>query len=154
MANPLQLLKLKPTGFQFIRELPIKAPPKKVWASLINFNGWFHFDPDPRKAPRHTFKPVAGAQWLSKNPDGSQTLRATVAYVEPGKLLRLVGQMGMTHLPVTTVVIFELQPQAGGKSTLLRLGHRTFGLIDADVKNRSSMVWKRLLPQLKELAET
>jgi len=59
----------------------------------------------------------------------------------------------MTHLPVTTVVIFELQPQAGGKSTLLRLGQRSFGLIDADMKKRSSMMWKHFLPQIKELAE-
>ena len=36
MANPLKLLKLKPKGFQFIKELPIQASPEKVWSSLIN----------------------------------------------------------------------------------------------------------------------
>ncbi|MGA2440741.1 MAG: hypothetical protein ABSH08_07270 [Tepidisphaeraceae bacterium] len=59
----------------------------------------------------------------------------------------------MTHLPITTVLIFELQPKAGGKSTLLRLGQRSFGFIDADMKQRYAKIWKHLLPQLKELAE-
>jgi uncharacterized protein YndB with AHSA1/START domain len=153
MANPLKLLKLKPTGFQFIKQVPIQASPKKVWSSLLNADKWFRFDANPHRAPKHSFKAIAGSPWLSKSWDGNTNFRATVSYVEPGKLLRLVGQFGMTHLPVTTVVIFELQPKAGGKSTLLRLGQRSFGFIDADMKKRSSMVWKHLLPQLKELAE-
>ena len=153
MANPLKLLKLKPTGFQFIRQLPIQAPPKKVWASLVNVGKWFQFNPDPSKASRQTLQATAGGRWLSKTWEGNTIFLATVTYVEPGKLLRLVGQFGMTHLPVTSVVIFELQPKAGGKSTLLRLGHRGFGFVDADLKNRCANTWKHLLPQLKELAE-
>jgi uncharacterized protein YndB with AHSA1/START domain len=153
MANPLTLLKLKPTGFQFIRQLPIQAPPKKVWSSLINVGKWFQFNPDPRKASKQTLEPTAGSRWLSKTWEGNTICLATVAYVEPGKLLRLVGQFGMTHLPITSVVIFELQPKAGGKSTLLRLGQRSFGFVDADVKKRHINSWKHLLPQLKELAE-
>ena len=34
MANPLKLLKLKPTGFQFIQEVPIDAAPAKVWKAI------------------------------------------------------------------------------------------------------------------------
>jgi uncharacterized protein YndB with AHSA1/START domain len=153
MANPLKLLKLKPRGFQFIKELPIKAPPEKVWPALINVEQWFRFDPDPSKASKHTFEPTAGSRWVSTNWEGNSICYAMVTYVEPGKLLRLEGQFGATHLPITTVVIFELQPKAGGKSTLLRLGQRSFGLIDADLKKRTKGMWKHLLPQLKELAE-
>lgn len=153
MANPLKMLKLKPTGFQFIEELPIQAPPKKVWASLLKVEKWFRFDPDPKKASKHTFEATAGSRWVSTTWEGNTIFHGTVTYVEPGKLLRLAGQVGATHLPVTTVVIFELQPQADGKTTLLRLGQRTFGLIDADLKTRAANMWKRLLPQLKELAE-
>ena len=152
-ANPLKLLKLKPTGFQSITELPIQAPPKKVWSSLINVEKWFRFDPDPSKASKQTLDATAGGRWLSKTWEGNTIFLGTVAYVEPGKLLRLVGQLGMTHLPITTVLIFELQPKAGGKSTLLRLGQRSFGFIDADMKKRYSNIWKHLLPQLRELAE-
>jgi hypothetical protein len=112
MANPLKLLKLKPTGFQFIEELPIEASPKKVWSSLLKVEKWFRFDPDPKKASKHTFEATAGSRWLSTNWEGNTVCHGTVTYVEPGKLLRVEGQIGATHLPVTTVVIFELQPQA------------------------------------------
>jgi len=153
MANPLKMLKLKPIGFQFITECPINASPKKVWSSLINVEKWFRFNPDPKKASKQTLQPTAGGRWLSKTWEGNSIFMATVTYVEPGKLLRLVGQFGSTHLPISTVLIFELQPQAGGKSTLLRLGQRSIGFIEADMKKRYQGIWDRLLPQLKELAE-
>ena len=151
-ANPLKLLKLKPTGFQFIEEFPIQASPKKVWSSLLKVGKWFRFDPDPKKASRHTFDATAGSRWTSETWEGNTIFHGTVTYVEPGRLLRIAGQIGATHLPVTTVVIFELQPEAGGKTTL-RLGQRSFGLIDAEMQTRTANMWKRLLPQLKELAE-
>jgi uncharacterized protein YndB with AHSA1/START domain len=153
MANPLKLLELQPTGFQFIEDLPIQASPETVWSSLLKVEKWFRFDPDPKKASKHTFEAAAGSRWVSTTWEGNTVFHGTVTYVEPGKLLRLEGQIGATHLPVTSVVIFELQPQDGGKTTLLRLGQRTFGLIDAELKTRANNMWKRLLPQLKELAE-
>jgi hypothetical protein len=153
MANPLKMLELQPTGFQFIEELPIQASPKTVWSSLLRVGDWFRFDPDPKKASKHTFEATAGSRWTATSWEGNTVFHGTVAYVEPGKLLRIVGQIGATHLPVTTVVIFELQPQDGDKATLLRLGQRSFGLIDADMKMRANNMWKRLLPQLKELSE-
>ena len=153
MANPLKLLELQHTGFQFIEELPIQASPKKVWSSLLKVEKWFRFDPDPKKASKHAFEATAGSRWTSETWEGNTVFHGTVTYVEPGKLLRLEGQIGATHLPVATVVIFELHPQDGGKTTLLRLGQRTFGLIDAELKTRATNMWKRLLPQLKELAE-
>jgi uncharacterized protein YndB with AHSA1/START domain len=152
-ANPLKMLKLKLTGFQTLRQLPIQSPPKKVWSSLINVGKWFQFNPDPSKASKQTLEARAGGRWMSQTWEGNSIFLGTVSYVEPGKLLRLVGQLGMTHLPITTVLIFELQPKADGKSTLLRLGQRSFGFIDADMKKRYANIWDHLLPQLKELAE-
>ena len=63
------------------------------------------------------------------------------------------GQMGLTHLPVTSVAIFELQPGKDGKSTLLRVGMRMFGFLDADVQTRYEGAWQMLAGQLKALAE-
>jgi uncharacterized protein YndB with AHSA1/START domain len=153
MANPLKLLDLKVTGFQFIEELPINAKPKKVWSAVVNPGKWFGFDPDPKKWPKHTFDPTPGGQWTVEFPDGAAALFFTVTLVDPLKLLRLSGQMGFTHLPVTCVTIFELQPQNDGKSTLLRLGQRTFGFVDADLQTRITGAWKKLLPNIKTLAE-
>ncbi len=152
MANPLKELSLKPIGFQFIQELPIDAPPEKVWAALLNVGDWFRME-DGRPRPKTTLDARPGGQWLSYAADGTASLFATVTLVEPKKLLRLAGQIGMSHLPVTHVVIFELQPRAGGKATLLRLGQRSFGFMEEDTEKRMQGGWGQLLPQLKEAAE-
>jgi len=153
MANPLQMLDLKVTGFQFIEEQPINAAPATVWSAVINPGKWFGFDPDPNKWAKHSFAAKPGAQWIVDFPNGSSVLFATVALVEPQKLLRISGQMGFTHLPIQCVTIFELQPQNDGKTTLLRVGQRTFGFIDAELQERFHGAWKKLLPNIKTLAE-
>jgi uncharacterized protein YndB with AHSA1/START domain len=151
MANPLQMLKLKPQGIQFIQETPISAPPKKVWAVLKKPSDWFYFDAN-RKS-KHTLDVRAGGHWTSVNQDKSENYFGTVVHFEPGKLLRICGQMGLTHLPVTSVAIFELQPGKDGKSTVLRVGMRMFGFLDADVKTRYEGAWQMLAGQLKAFAE-
>jgi uncharacterized protein YndB with AHSA1/START domain len=151
MANPLKMLKLKAQSVQFIMEVPIAAPPKKVWSTLLKPSGWFFFDPQRRA--KHTLDVRPGGLWTSANPDGSAALMGTVVYVEPGKLLRIAGQLGMTHVPVSSVIIFELQPQKDGIATLLRIGTRMFGFMDPDVKKHYQEGWKNLFGQLKAAAE-
>jgi uncharacterized protein YndB with AHSA1/START domain len=153
MANPLKLLKLKITGFQFIQEVPIDAPPKKVWASLMNVGKWFGFEPDSATWPKTTLEAWPGGRWFTQSKDGTSALNAIVTRIEPEKLLRMAGPIGLTHLPVNNVFIFELQPKNNGKSTLLRLGQRTFGFVDADLKKRFNGGWKHQLGQLKKFAE-
>src|SRR4051812_40910795 len=154
MANPLKLLELKATGFQFIEEVPINAPPKTVWKSLMDFGSWFTFDPDPAKRPKMTVDARVGGQWISEARDGSViSLIGTITHIEPGKLLRMGGQMAMTHLPVMNALIWELVPQEDGKRTLLRFCQRTFGFLDAETEQRFQGGWKQLLPQLKAAAE-
>src|SRR4051812_38401262 len=112
MANPLKMLKLKPGGFQFIQDVPIRASPARVWTSLMNFAAWFHFDmPD---WPKMKLEPRIGGLLTAANKDGSvQMYSGVVAHIEREKLLRINGPMGMTHLPVSNVIIFELQPTSG-----------------------------------------
>ena len=153
MANPLKELELSVTGFQRITELPIEATPAKVWAALIQTDGWFGFTPDRATWPKSKLNLTAGGQWISHNNDGAQMYLATVTYFEPGKLLRLAGPMGLSHLPVINVFIFELQPKNDGKTTLLRLGQRVFGFLDADVQTRMAGGWKQLLENLKAASE-
>jgi uncharacterized protein YndB with AHSA1/START domain len=153
MANPLKMLPLQTGGIQFIQEVPIEASPKKVWAALSDVGKWFGFDPDHSKWAKSTLEMKGGGKWIYESPDGSSSLFATVSHIEPGKLLRLTGQMGMSHLPVVNAIIFELQERAGGKSTLLRMCQRTFGFILEDTEQRTSEGWKVLLPNLKALAE-
>jgi uncharacterized protein YndB with AHSA1/START domain len=153
MANPLKMLKLKPQTVQSIQEIPIDAAPRKVWSLLIDANAWFQFSDAPGERSRQSLDLRPGGLWTAENPNGSAMLMGTVVYYEPGKLLRVAGQLGLTHLPVNSVVIFELQPKPDGKSTLLRVGTRMFGYMGADVKKGYKNGWKQLLARLKTLAE-
>ena len=154
MANPLQILDLKPDGFQFIQELTVNAPPKRVWRAVLNFPGWFHFDRDHPNWPKVTVQPRVGGLFMMKSRDGkTSSLHGMITHIEQEKLLRMSGPMGLTHLPVNSVFIWELQPQNDGKTTLLRFGQRTFGFIDPELKQRMQGGWSKLLPQLKALAE-
>ena len=153
MANPLKMLKLKATGIQFILEIPIEASPRIVWATILNTPAWFGFDDDRSRWPKQTFEAWPGGRWVMEHPGGPSYLFATITQVEPEKLLRLSGSMGMNHLPVSGAVIFELQPRKDGKTTLLRVGTRMFGYLDKDVKKRYQSGWKKLFAQLKSAAE-
>src|SRR5690348_18453753 len=88
MANPLKLLKLKPTGFQFIHEIRIDAPPAKVWKALLDIGTWFRFDmPD---FPQMKLDPRLGGFHTSSSSDGSvQLYSGMVTHIERRKLLRI-----------------------------------------------------------------
>jgi len=153
MANPLQMLPLAAASFQFLQEIPVSAPPAKVWSVLTSPGKWFFFNPDPATHAKQTLDLKPGGLWISESKNGNSALMATVLLIEPGTLLRLSGPIGLSHLPLATVVIFELQPQDGGKSTLLKVCMRSTGLMDAEVENRYQGAWQRLLPQIKAAAE-
>jgi len=149
VANPLTMLKLKATGVQMVHEMPVGAAPARVWESLLDVGAWFVNG----KAVKQSLELRAGGKWVSERADGTCVQMAVVTYYEPGKLLRLCGQMGMTHVPVTTVVIFEMQPEGGGKRMLWRLGTRMHGLLTAGVKQMYREGWGHYLPQLVRRAE-
>ncbi|MGH7178186.1 MAG: hypothetical protein ACREJC_12460, partial [Tepidisphaeraceae bacterium] len=75
----------------------------------------------------------------------------TVTHIEPGKLLRMSGPMGMSHVPALNAFIFELQPR--GKNTLLRFGQRTLAYTTPGVERGYKGGWKELFQSLKKLAE-
>jgi uncharacterized protein YndB with AHSA1/START domain len=153
MANPLKMLKLKPSGFQFLHETPLHETPAKVWKTLINPTSWFGFTPVGEKNHKQSFTLAPGGLWTVTNPDGNSMLIATVTYIEPGKLLRLSGPMGLAHLPVINAFIFELVPTDNGKTTLFRTAHRCYGSITADIKGNYTGAWKHLLAKFKYAAE-
>ena len=152
MANPLKLLKLKTQGFQFIQEIPIDAPPAKVWKALLNVGVWFRFDNPELGHPNMKIEPHIGGRFMSEAKDESR-LFGFVAHIEPNKLLRINGPMGMTHLPVSNVMIFQLDPMAGGKKTLLRFCQRAHGMMTPNMAKNYQGGWKQLFPRLKKLAE-
>ena len=153
MPQPLKMLKLKPTHFQFIQEVKIDAPPKRVWQTILDVGGWFRFEETDTKSKR-TLEPWVGGRFYGEDPaDGSTSLYTTITYLQPEKLLRMSGPMGMSHVPTNNVFIFELQPENDGKATLLRFCQRTFGYLTENVSKDYQGGWKQLFAQLKGLAE-
>jgi uncharacterized protein YndB with AHSA1/START domain len=154
MANPLKMLKLKPTGFQFIQEVAINAPPARVWKAILNVKKWFYFREQGDDWANIRLEPRIGGRFIGGSKDGSiADLHGIVTRIERNKLLRINGHMGMSHLPVQNAMIWELQPRKGGKATQLRFCQRTFGYLTADIEKNFQGGWKRLFVQLKELAE-
>src|SRR5690242_9823544 len=123
MRNPLKLLKLKNTSFQFIEEVKVNADPATVWRSLLNVNGWWKLGMIGPGA-RFKIEPRAGGRFTETGAGGIEALHAFVTYVEPQKLIRFWGPMGSSHIPFSSVFIFELTPAEKGGGTMLRLCHR------------------------------
>jgi uncharacterized protein YndB with AHSA1/START domain len=153
MANPLQMLKLEMRAYQHIEEIEVNAAPDRVWKTLVKPSEWFGFDPDKSKWPKSSLKAAPGGLFTVTFGDGTTMLHGTVTYIEPGKLMRISGPFGLTHLAVNNTVIFELQPHGDGKKTLLRMGRRTFGYVDDTVEERARNGSKRMLGMIKEAAE-
>jgi len=151
VANPLKMLKLKPTGFQFIQELKVNASAKRTWDALLKVEGWFTFNSSMSNKGRK-LEVWPGGRFFNTLPDGTQMYYGIVTHIEPGKLLRLNGPMGNTHMPVESVYIFEIQ-ERGANASLLRFCQRTYGYIDKDLSKRMKNGWGKLLPQLVALAE-
>jgi uncharacterized protein YndB with AHSA1/START domain len=149
MANPLKMLKLKPAFIQIMQEVPIDAPPAKVWRTLIS-GAWFG---DPQR-PSGKIEPKIGGLFTMQRKDASESrLFGFVSHLEPNKLLRIFGPGPMSHLPATCTMIWELQPQKGGKSTLLRFVERAYGAVTPDIKKSHTRGWKEMFATLKAMAQ-
>jgi uncharacterized protein YndB with AHSA1/START domain len=105
----------------------------------------------PAKGRKVTLEPWVGGRYFVENADGSSALHMIITYIEPGRLLRATGAMGLSHLPATNAFIFELQPK--GKGTLFRFCQRTTGYMTADIAKGYKGGWKQLFARLKALAE-
>jgi uncharacterized protein YndB with AHSA1/START domain len=149
MPNPLKILKLKPGGFQFIQQVKVAAPPAKVWKTLLRVDRWWFYT--MVQGGKNKLEPWAGGRFYEVAPNGIEALHCTVTYIEPNKLLRLSGPLGMSHLPVLHVFIFELQPD--GKGTLLRFCQRTYGNLTPKMKEDFQGGWPALFKELKKIAE-
>ena len=86
---------LAPNGFTVQVTAHIAAPTDKVYSALIAPAHWW--------SPDHTFSgnaanlildAQAGGCWCEKLPGGGSVTHLTVAYADPGKVLRLRGALG------------------------------------------------------------
>ncbi|MGI8855565.1 MAG: SRPBCC domain-containing protein [Thermomicrobiales bacterium] len=127
---------------QIEQEIQIGAEPQRVFAALIDPDGWWRlrYTDLPQGI---TFEPrIGGRFYQGDEGDGRGSLWATVTHIEPGKKLTLNGTMAMQNA-VAGIVNFDLEPQAGG--TLLKLQHYAIGPIDETTRANYTSGWQMLL---------
>jgi uncharacterized protein YndB with AHSA1/START domain len=141
------------------KTIEINAPASKVWNALtrgeytdqwaLEFSGGaeFHIESDWK----------LGSPVLWTGQDGSVIVQGHVTSLEPQKFLRFtVFDVRGEKPPVTDEdgITYELTEQNG--KTLLRLSQGDFSAMAEGEKyrNLSAEIWYRVLPKVKELAET
>ena len=141
------------------KTIEINAPASKVWNALtrreytdqwaLEFTGGteFHIESDWK----------LGSPVLWTGQDGSVIVQGNVTAIEPEKFLRFtVFDVRGEKPPVTDEdgITYKLTEQNG--KTLFRLSQGDFSAIAEGEKyrNLSAEIWDRVLPKVKELAET
>lgn len=127
---------------QIAQTVQIEAEPQRVFAALIDPDGWWRL--------RYVDLPqgiileprIGGRFYQGSGDDGRGSLWATVTHIEPGKKLTLNGTMGMPNA-VAGIVNFDLEPTGNG--TLLKLQHYAIGLIDEETRVNYTGGWRMLL---------
>jgi len=144
-------------GFIIARDVQVAAAPERVYRSYVDDYGrWWH--------PSHSWSGDARNFTLDAQPGGclcerwaggaAQHMR--VGYVEPGRVLRLVGGLGpLQQLGLSGTL--NLNFQAAGEGTLLKLEYRVAGYDPAGFDKLAPLVDGVLgeaLGRLKSFVET
>jgi uncharacterized protein YndB with AHSA1/START domain len=148
-----------PGGFTLMIAVDIASPPADVFRALVERVGtWWSAD--------HTFSgnnanlsidARPGGCWCEKLPNGGGVQHMTVAYVDPGKMLRFRGALGpLQAMAVDGSMTWELT-QAGDK-THLQLTYTVGGYLPSGLGARMAKPVDGVLTQqvqrLKNLVET
>ncbi len=118
-------------------EIPINAPPERVWAALIDEIGvWWPKDFYATAEPGPiTLEARAGGRLFERGRGGSELLWFTVIAIDPGKSLDLVGSLTPAYGgPATTMLHLELEPNGDG-ATLFKVSDDIFGRIGDNLQS-------------------
>jgi uncharacterized protein YndB with AHSA1/START domain len=135
-----------------IQEHVINAPREKVFKSLTQeINSWWsHGVTDDPKSIRMDAK--LGGHFYEEFKEGGGMLFGVVTWLKPGEEIELTGNMGCDG-PVTGTYSFTLEEK--GKSTLIKLEHKFFGLFSDEMEKGYTEGWEELLgTNLKEFVES
>jgi uncharacterized protein YndB with AHSA1/START domain len=113
-------------AFDVEAQIEVPVPPVEVWRALTEEIGrwWPHTFTDEPFAIR--LEPAIGGRFYEQFDEaGAGALYATVTYVEPAKILRISGPMGMRTAAIY-VKTYRLEPLDGG-GTRVRTTASTMG---------------------------
>ncbi|TWT41746.1 Transcriptional repressor SdpR [Phycisphaerae bacterium RAS1] len=138
-------------SFHIEQELELSSPPKKVFAALLDVDGWWCHRTFDEGAPSHIrLEAHAGGRFYEIGAAG-EAHYGTVQEISAPRRLRLAGPLGMGRLPVMSVYEFRLE--AAGSGTRLKLTHRAHGLLDPRWREQHEKGWGELWKHLKALVE-
>lgn len=159
LASPVRPAVVDVAGGGFTLRLSeqIAAKPDAVYATLIEPARWWSpehtFSGDARNL---TFDARAGGCWCERLPGGGSAVHMTVAYAQPGKLLRLRGALGpFQGSAVDGAMTWALKAAGSGTEVILTYtlgGYSSDGF--AQWSRAADGVLKAQLARLKRLIET
>lgn len=163
-------------SFHIEQEVEFNSARQKVWAALLDVQGWWshHYGDSTVRmmlepwvggrfwqdwgaregvAGAEHGSPAQGSRQAAARERETGVLFGTVTEIKPPERIRLMGQLGMVRLPVTSVYTWELSEKDGGRRTVLKLTHRAIGLIDETWHKSHEDGWGELWGHLRRLVE-
>lgn len=124
---PAAVVDVATNGFTVRITAHIAAPPDKAYAVLVRPAQWWSADHTFSGNPANlSLEAKAGGCWCEKLPNGGSVAHLTVAYIDPGKVLRLRGALGpFQGYGVEGAMTWSLK--AGGDGTDLSLEYTLGG---------------------------
>ncbi|WP_235565857.1 SRPBCC domain-containing protein [Lysobacter sp. Root559] len=143
-------------GFSIENEQVVPVDQATAWKALVgDVDRWWPKDHTWWGAQsRLSIEPRAGGCFCEANLDGQrQALHMTVAFVDPGKTLRLLGGLGpLQGMGLSGAMEFRLAPADGG-GTRITLSYRAGGYTPDDLSKFAPVVDKVQGLQLLGLAD-
>lgn len=136
------------SGFTVENHATVPAAPERVWQALVGeIDHWWPKDHSWwGQASELSIEPRAGGCFCEKAGD-RQAMHMQVAFVDPGKTLRLLGGLGpMQGMGLHGVMEWRLQPE--GDATRITLFYRTGGYVPEDLSTFAPVVDKVQAQQL------
>jgi uncharacterized protein YndB with AHSA1/START domain len=133
-------------------EIRIAAEPGAVWRALTDDVGrwWPHTFEDRPYAIR--LEPTIGGRFYEQfDGSGAGALYAHVTYLEPGRILRVSGPMGMRGA-VLYVKTYRLEPD--GEATIVRTTASMLGALTDAVREGYRSGGEQVLGALRRFVET
>jgi uncharacterized protein YndB with AHSA1/START domain len=140
-----------PNGFLVTHQRDVQAQPDAVWSALVRLPSWWNSAHTwSGKASNLTLDLRAGGCWCEAW-DEASVMHGTVAFVMPGRLLRVYANLGPLHdRPVTGVLAFALA-RADARTTL-RVTYRVAGPSDAGLAELAPAVDRVIGEQVQRLS--
>ena len=146
-----EAISVSATGFTSNFRDELKASPDDVWKALVQLPRWWNASHTySGQASNLTFDAHAGGCWCERWGNGQSVQHGTVVLAMPGKVLRVLGNLGpLQDLPVNGVLTFAITTQDG--KTALRMTYRVAGPADAGLETLAPAVDRVIGEQYKRL---